>query len=299
MKQIRRILEDVKSYCDYNLEFDMTNGLYKFNDMYIDEIDVNMFEKKIQSLIEDLVSILKVSGKPLPLINDLLHELRVMSEPYKNEGLNKYSNFDKLSQLIVETQDNPIKKFESDYTLKELNKFDTKYDENKEELYYYLITKRTEKKPFTDLNEVEKIKLHFTILKYYESVFSFEEFLEELKENIEKYNFSEFDDLLPSEYRNRCTVQFNKMETAHLFNALLDNGILFFPGYVGDNALKKLCSFIDDNFNYVDKRDNNKVEKISKISKEMKYIYSRKQEQRQRDILQNLINSLQEIKDKI
>jgi hypothetical protein len=299
MKQIRRILEDVKSYCDYNLEFDMTNGLYKFNDMYIDEIDVNMFDKKIQSLIEDLVSILKVSGKPLPLINDLLHELRVISEPYKNEGLNKYSNFDKLSQLIVETQDNPIKKFESDYTLKELNKFDTKYDENKEELYYYLITKRTEKKPFTDLNEVEKIKLHFTILKYYESVFSFEEFLEELKENIEKYNFSEFDDLLPSEYRHRCTVNYSKMETAHLFNALFKNGILFFPGYVGDNSLKKLCSFMDENFNYVDKRDKNKVEKISKISKEMNYIYASKQEQRQRDILQNLINSLQEIKDKI
>ena len=56
---------------------------------------------------------------------------------------------------------------------------------------------------------------------------------------------------------------------------------------------------MDENFNYVDKRDKNKVEKISKISKEMNYIYASKQEQRQRDILQNLINSLQEIKDKI
>ena len=299
MKQIRRILEEVKSYCDYNLEFDKTNGLYKFNNMYIDEISVDMFDGKIKILKEDLVSILKVSGKPVPLLNDLLNELRIKSEYYKNEELNMYSNFEKLSSMIVVTEDNPIKKFESDYTLEELNKFDTVYKENKEELYYYLITKRTEKEPFKDLIEVEKIKLHYTIIKYYQSVFSFEEFLEELKVNIEKYNFSQFDDLLPSEYRHRCTVNLSKMETAHLFNALFKSGILFFPGYDGDSFINKRNSFVDENFSYVNKRDNNKVEKISKISKEFIYINSSGQEQRQKDILQNLINSLQEIKDKI
>jgi hypothetical protein len=299
MKQIRNFLAEVKNYCNFSIEFDKTNQLYKFNDIYIDEINHNMFEEKIDIFKAELVSILKLTGKPLPLINDLLSELRIISEPYRNEELNKFSNLKKLDSILVVTEKNPIIKLDIGYTLDELNEFDTINDENKEELYYYLITKRSHENPFKDYDQIKKIKFHYTVIKYFESIFLFEEFLKDLKENIENYEFSQFDDLLPSEYRNRCTVNYSKMETAHLFNALFRNGILFFPGYVGDNSLKKLCSFLDDNFNYVDKRDKNKVEKISKISKEMTYINSTKQEQRQKDILQNLINSLQKIKDKI
>ncbi len=299
MKEIKRIIEDVKNYCDFYLEFDKTNVLYKFNDMYIDEIDFDMFENKIKIFKEDLVSILKAAGKPLPLLKDLLKELRIIIVPYKNEGVDNYSNFDKFSRLIVTTQNNPIKKIDRRYSVEELNKFNTEYDENNEELYYYLISKRNDEIKFENQAEIEKIKLHYTITKFYESIYLFENFLEELKVNIEKYSFFQFDDALPSEYRHRCTVNYSKMETAHLFNALFESGILFFPDYDGDHFKTKRNSFIDENFNYVDKREYNKIEKIAKISKEFTYINSRRQEERQREILEKLINSLIEIKAKI
>jgi hypothetical protein len=299
MKQIRTFLAEVKNYCNFSIEFDKTNQLYKFNDLYVDEINHNMFQEKIDNFKVELVSILKMTGKPLPLINDLLSELRFISEPYRNEELNKFSNLKKLDSLLVVTEKNPIIKLDIGYTLDELNEFDTINDENKDELFYYLITKRSIENPFKNYDQIKKIKFHYTVLKYFESISLFEEFLEELKINIEKYNFTEYDDLLPSDYRQRCTVKFNKMETAYFFNALFDSGILFFPGYTNKNCGFKRNLFIDDNFNYVYERKSNRIEKISLISKEFQKINDYKRKEKNIEIIEQLIEKLEEIRSKI
>ena len=299
MKQIRTFLTEVKNYCNFSIEFDKTNQLYKFNDLYVDEINHNMFQEKIDNFKVELVSILKLTGKPLPLINDLLCELRFISEPYRNEELNKFSNLKKLDSLLVVTEKNPIIKLDIGYTLDELNEFDTINDENKDELFYYLITKRSIENPFKNYDQIKKIKFHYTVLKYFESISLFEEFLEELKINIEKYNFTEYDDLLPSDYRQRCTVKFNKMETAYFFNALFDSGILFFPGYTKKNCGFKRNLFIDDNFNYVYERKSNRIEKISLISKEFQKINDYKRKEKNIEIIEQLIEKLEEIRSKI
>jgi hypothetical protein len=299
MKQIRNFLTEVKNYCNLSIEFDKTNQLYKFNDLYVDEINHNMFQEKIDNFKVELVSILKLTGKPLPLINDLLSELRFISEPYRQEELNKFSNLKKLNSLIVVTEKNPIIKLDIGYTLDELNEFDTINDENKEELFYYLITKRSHENPFKNYDQIKKIKFHYTVLKYFESISLFEEFLEELKINIEKYNFTEYDDLLPSDYRQRCTVKFNKMETAYFFNALFDSGILFFEGYTNKNCGFKRNLFIDDNFNYVYERKSNRIEKISLISKEFQKINDYKRKEKNIEIIEQLIEKLEEIRSKI
>jgi hypothetical protein len=255
-----------------------------------------MFEEKIYNFKVELVSILKLTGKPLPLINDLLNELKLITEPYINEELNNFSNFKKLEKLIVTTQKNPKIKFDIGYTLDELNDFDTNFIESKEELYYYLIINRTVKKPFTSLNQVKKIKLHYTLLKYYESIFAFEELLEQLQENIEKYKFSEYDDLLPSEYRHRCTINLNKIETGLFFNALFESGFLFFPGYTNKNCGFKRNLFIEDNFNYVYDRKSNRVEKISKISNEFQKISDYYQREKHKDVIDQIIEKLESFK---
>ena len=99
MYEIKNYLEEINNYCDYNIEFDVTNKLYKFNGQYIDDIKFEDFNSKVEHLKVDLLSILKVSDKLNPLIDDILNEIKKILNWYDQESIGKFSNFEKINYL--------------------------------------------------------------------------------------------------------------------------------------------------------------------------------------------------------
>ena len=75
MIKINEFLDDVKSYCDFYLEYDQTNHLYKFNNQFADEVDFESFNTKIIELKNKLIDVLIDIEKPKVLLKDVFSEL--------------------------------------------------------------------------------------------------------------------------------------------------------------------------------------------------------------------------------
>ncbi len=299
MNEIINYLDEIKNYCDFNIEYDITNKLYKFNEQYIDDIKFEDFNSKVEHLKEDLLSILKVSDKLIPLIDDVLNEIKEILNWYDQESIGKFSNFEKINYLSVQIENYPVINKTNKYTVESINNLDSELDHKYEELLYYIVSKKSFANNYSNPLDLEKVQLHFTFLKFYESISNFENFLLNLKENFNKYGYHELEDKFPSEYRHRCTVNFNKIEASHFFNALFESGLFYFPQYKGDNSKKKIKQFIEDNFNYTDKRHYNNIEKITYVGKEFTYIGGSKRTEKNKSIINTIIDTLEDIKLKM
>jgi hypothetical protein len=86
----------------------------------------------------------------------------------------------------------------------------------------------------------------------------------------------------------------SKEEVAYFIDALIDLNIISFPGTNPEELKAKRNRFIDNNFNYVDARDNNKVVAISRITKEYSKMKTPtiEKDQKQFTLIKNLIISL-------
>lgn len=299
MNKIKNYLKEIKNYCDFKLEFDKVNELYLFNKKSAEDRKILDFTIKIEYFKSELVSILKASENSNILIEEILEELHKITSWYQRDEIYKFSNFNKLGNLIVETIDFPIVLIkQKKYTLEEIKKFESEMETEYDELLYYIISKKSFNYDYINLLDLEKVKLHYVITKFYESIFSFKEFLLQLKENFNKYGYYEFDDIIPKDYRHMCTIKLNKIESAHFFNALFESDFLYFPNYPNGstNMKKKRNQFIDDNFNYTDNRNKNNVVKIESIEKEFSTIGGVKKTAENIKHIDSIILKLEEIK---
>lgn len=303
MNKIKNYLTEIKNYCDFSLEYDSVNELYLFNKQSAQDIVVLDFNRRIESFKTELITILKASKKSTLLIDEVLKELYKITDWYQKEEIYKFCNFNKLdNHLIVKTIEYPIiltkpKK----YTLKEIMEIGPEIEPKYDELLYYIILKKGFTIDYLNAQDLERVKLHFVIIKFYESIFNFTEFLSQLKENFKKYGYYEFDDILPSEYRHKCTIKLNKIESAHFFNALFESELFYFPNYPNNNIhmKKKRNQFIEDNFNYTDNRNNNNVERITSIEKEFSTIGGVNKKENNIKFIDTIILKLEQIKRKM
>lgn len=302
MNKIKNYLTEIKSYCEFYLEFDSVNELYLFNNQSAEDIVIIDFNNKIEDFKSELVSILKASENSTPLIEEVLTEIYKITDWYQSAEIYKFSNFNKLDKLIVETINYPIILIkQKKYTLEAIKKIKSEMEMKYDELLYYIISKKSFTYDYLNHLDLEKVKLHFVINKFYESVFSFAKFLLQLKENFNKYGYYEFDDIIPSEYRHKCTVKLNKIESAHFFNVLFESELFYFPNYPNKNIhmKKKRNQFIEDNFNYTDNRNNNNVERITSIEKEFSTIGGANKRDNNIKFIDTIILKLEKIKEKM
>ncbi|MEY4963324.1 MAG: hypothetical protein RLZZ323_643 [Bacteroidota bacterium] len=302
MNKIKNYITEIKNYCDFNLEFDSLNELYRFNTKSAENIDTKDFYNKIENFKLELISILKASENSTLLIEEVLTELYKITKWYEKEGIYKFSNFNKLDKLIVETVNHPIILTEQKkYTLKEILEIEVDMETKYEELLYYIISKKSFTFDYLNPLDLERVKLHFVLIKFFESISSLEKFLLQLMENFNKYGYYQFNDIMPTEYWNRCTIKLNKIESAHFFNALFESELFYFPNYPNgsNNMLKKRNQFIEDNFNYTDNRNKNKVVKIESIEKEFSTIGGVKKKYKNIEFIDSIILKLEKIKGKM
>lgn len=162
----------------------------------------------------------------------------------------------------------------------------------KDELFYYIISHKSKTENYKNEDDFERVKLHFIILKYFDSLKLFRNYLAELDYEIHTYGpkvLSTFSSNGNKEYR--CVVHLQKFETAVLFQALYKSNIFSFNLENETKNQKAKSEFIDSNFSYVNRAKQ--IVPINDINKEFSYIKYNEAKK----IIDSLIGKLESVKD--
>jgi len=298
MIKITEYKNKIKSYCDFYLEYDTDNKKYKFNDEYIDDINTNEFEVTILELQNALIDVLMDIKNPQVYINDVLQEVNKIAVWYEAKKIYEFENFNKLSKLIVNTKDNKLIQTNSKNTIDFIRDSNDFKEEYSDDIYNYLIFYKNKNNNYKKEIDFEKIKLHYIISNFFESIYSFIEYLLMLDEIISKYGIDDYNQFRPIPKPNlRCTVKLSKIETANLFNVFYECGYFFFDLKSEKKRERAKMAFIDNNFNYINQ--HGKIANVSKIIKEYGEIGTYDHLENQKKVIDSLIDKLKEIRGTI
>jgi hypothetical protein len=291
MIKINEFLDEVKSYCDFYLEYDQTNHLYKFNSQFVDEIYIESFDDKIIELKNKLIDVLIDIKKPKVLLKDVFKELAKITDWYELYDISDFKTFDEVNRLIVTSTNNPIYNESIEYSLAATLESIEISEKNSDSIFGYLIYHKLTTNNYCDPGDFEKVKLHFILLKYFQSIYSLVGFLLMLEGVLYKYGITDYDQFRPTPSpKLRCTINLSKIESANLFNLLYRQGIFTFDLKSDVKREKAELDFINENFNYIN--PHGKVVKMTNVIKEFGEIKKFHYNEGQKKILDSLIDTL-------
>jgi len=298
MIKFKEYIEKIKVTSDFNIEYDISNKSYLFNSIYIDEINCDIFETSTVELKNSLIDVLIDIKEPRKYIKEVLHEINKIAVWYESEKIFEFENFYKLSSIITCTKDNPISQSKSKYSLELIKDSSEELDDSFDDIFFYLITHKSKTKNYSIKDDFEKVKLHYVITKYFESIYSLIEYLLMLDEIVFKYGIEDYNQFRPIPKPNlRCTVKLSKIETANLFNIFYESGYFFFDLKSDKKRESAQMEFINNNFNYINQ--HGKIANVNKINKEFIEINTYAHIEHQKKVIDSLIDKLKEIRGTI
>ena len=294
MEKLSAYLQKLNNYCNCYLEFDSTNNRYKFNQKFSDEVNCELFESKVDDLKDELFNILDTIEKPRTYIAKVIAILNEAISWYESEKIYDFSSFKKFTLLITTSKDN--KQSDSNQiTLKEILESPEVLSPDLDDIFYYLILFKSKTDNYNNENDFEKVKLHYVLTKYFESIYSFIKSLIILEYIDDNFGLKEYDRFRPIKNPEpRCVGNLKKDELVTFFHGLFQSGLLGFNFNSKVRREKAIFNFLDKNFNYVDRR--NRIVKVSNSAKVYGQIYKGHNKDRQIEIIDSLIDQLNVIK---
>ena len=101
MIKVEAYIEKIKGFCDFYIEYDESNKTYRFNTIFIDEINYESFQTDMEGLKNELIDVLIDLKDPSKYINDVLQEINKIAIWYETEKIYEFENFSKLSKIIA------------------------------------------------------------------------------------------------------------------------------------------------------------------------------------------------------
>ena len=155
--------------------------------------------------------------------------------------------------------------------IRELNgEINDKYDG----IFYYLILNKSITQNYKDALDFERAKLHYIIVKYFDSLFNLQDTLISIVEDFKYYGIVNFDPAEVIDNVTRCNSKLGKFQTAYLFKILFDSKLFYYDQSDSDNNEKLMIQFLNKNFTYT--RRDKKLEDIKNVKtyKERDVLYS-------------------------
>ena len=301
MNNIDNFLNELNQYCDFNLIFDKTNKTYLFEDQYINNININEFNSRVDEITTSFNLILDSTTNKVSFINETLRIINITTKQLEELELNKLKSFDKLNNLIVHTEHISNEKIVTNkniYNLEYLKSLPGELDNSHDDLVYYLLTKKTTKKGYRSNNEIEKVKLQYVLINFYKSLLGLESYLFATKNNLEKYGYFQTENIHNKPTYQRCTVSSSKQGVAILFHILFTSNILDYPGSNETDFNRKIYQFINNNFNYIDGRNYGNIVPVNNIGTQFTYFDKENKKMDLKKQVDDLIQKLDDFKIK-
>ncbi|MFZ4649009.1 MAG: hypothetical protein ACOYMB_05300 [Patescibacteria group bacterium] len=299
MKDRLEFLGKIKTLCAFSLEKDISNNTYMFNETYVDLIDYESFDTKMESLMNEFAELYNVMDKKVALIDSVLNYTRIITKWINENNIENANNLNYLLDIIFQSKNEDIvfnevvktKRFTPESLHTEISK---DWEGPAPDIIYFLSLNAHAFHNFKDQQSVDFGLLHYIFVRFCRAILNFHSRLEHYKNEITKFGYNPIIDRKSRSLYDRCTLNMSKEEVPYFIDALLDLKIIEFPGTNPEELKAQRNRFIDNNFNYVDARDKNNVVPISRITKEYSKMKTPtiEKDQKQFTLIKNLIISL-------
>jgi len=258
MGEFENFFDKLRKYCDFELEFDKTNQLFKFNKEYVDAHTADHFREDTLGFYDEFSRLYDAAANKLKFVEDTIEIIRHTTSVIGKKKLYLPKNFKKIKGGVVFTIDNPILKRPHNFTPESLKQAFENFDENSPKVIAFLLCNPDSPKVYRNQLIVERALTHFVFVEFYESLTYMEANLEKIIKELKTYQYCKLEDVNPVVISDRCVIPFTKIETAYIFHALFEGGIFTFPNLEDRKFTAKRNKFINRNFIYVDD-DNNQI----------------------------------------
>ena len=258
MREFENFFDKLRKYCDFELEFDDTNKLFKFNKEYIDAHTTDHFREDTLVFYYEFSRLYDVATDKLKFVEDTITIIKYTTSVFYNKNLLLPQNFKKIKGATVFSTDNPIVTSPHDFTPQSLKEAFENFDENSPKVLAFLLCNPDCPKVYRNQLIVERALLYFVMVEFCESLTYMEVNLEKVIKELKTYQYCKIEDVNPVVISDRCVIPFSKIETAYIFHALFEQGIFTFPNLEDRKFTAKRNKFINRNFIYVDE-DNNQI----------------------------------------
>lgn len=299
MKDRSEFLEKIKALCAFSLEKDISNNTYMLNGTYVDLIDYESFDTKMELLMNEFAELYNVMDKKVALIDSVLDYTSIITKWINENNIENANNLNYLLDIIFESENKDIvynevvktKRFTPESLQAEFSK---DWEGPAPDIIYFLSLNAHAYHNYKDQQSVDLGLLHYIFVLFCRAILNFHSKLEHCKNEILDYGYNPIIDIKSRSMYDRCTLNMSKEEVPYFIDALIDLNIISFPGTNPEELRAKRNRFIDNNFNYVDATDQNNVVAISRITKEYSKTKTptREKDQKQFTLIKNIIISL-------
>lgn len=299
MKDRSEFLEKIKVLCAFSLEKDISNNTYMLNGTYVDLIDYESFDTKMELLMNEFAELYNVMDKKVALIDSVLDYTSIITKWINENNIENANNLNYLLDIIFESENKDIvynevvktKRFTPESLQAEFSK---DWEGPAPDIIYFLSLNAHAYHNYKDQQSVDLGLLHYIFVLFCRAILNFHSKLEHCKNEILDYGYNPIIDIKSRSMYDRCTLNMSKEEVPYFIDALIDLNIISFPGTNPEELRAKRNRFIDNNFNYVDATDQNNVVAISRITKEYSKTKTptREKDQKQFTLIKNIIISL-------
>jgi hypothetical protein len=292
MGEFENFFDKLRKYCDFELEFDDTNKLFKFNKEYIDAHTADHFREDTLVFYDEFSRLYDVATDKLKFVEDTITIIKYTKSVFYNKNLLSPHNFKKIKGATVFTTDNPIVTRPHDFTPQSLKEAFENFNENSPKVIAFLLCNPDCPKVYRNQLIVERALLYFVMVEFCESLKYMEANLEKIIKELKTYQYCKLEDVNPVVISERCVIPFTKIEVAHIFQALFEEEIFTFPNVDGRKFTDKRNKFIDNNFTYVGNKK--KQIPINHINVQFSDISNQdfEEEEKQLKIIENLHKSI-------
>jgi hypothetical protein len=273
MKDRLEFLEKVIQQCAFSLEYDKKNSTFLFNDTYVDLVDYESFDTTMELLMNDFAELYNMINNKVALIDSVLTYTEKIAPWFIENEIEKAANFMSVPEIFIQSKNKKIvykdlvktKRFTPEKLKAEFSK---DWEGPAPDIIYFLSLNAPVFDNYKDQQSVDLGLLHYIFVRFCRAILNFHSKLEHCKNEILVYGYNPIIDIKSRSVYDRCTLNMSKEEVPYFIDALIDLGIITFPGTNPLELIVKRNRFIDNNFNYVDATDQNKVVAISRIVKE-------------------------------
>jgi hypothetical protein len=251
-------LEYKKVFIDFlniNIEFHTKHKKFRFNSMWLDEIDEDFFHDRIDEFVEGLITILISSNNNLLLVDDILSTLKKNIILFNTNKINQFNSFSKFKGLINNVDYFIKYEVQEIYSIVEVLNYEHKYGDKEDNYFNCLFAHKDRTKLYKNSIDFERVKLFFYLNQFYKSLLYFEEKISFIKNAIQVYGVTDLSHYFTETKitKNKCNINLDKNSSAFLFKLLIEAKLI----YMDENEARsesKIKKFAETYFNYTDSK---------------------------------------------
>ncbi|RDI14418.1 hypothetical protein [Flavobacterium sp. AG291] len=291
-------------FLKHTISFNTEHNKYIFFDKWANEIDKSYFDEKISEIKQLFHKQLKHGRNNETVLNDLVEMTGNTVNWLSETEIHKVSYIDSLalknkSMDTIPPEQKIVSEFFIDYTEEEMLEYENRFLALNDDLdYFYTLTRYIkELNNYQKPTDLEKVQLMYCLELYKEAVYEIHGYLYQWQMDLPTTDLSKIDFEIADRVINnlKCNTSLQKIDLAHLFRFLKESKIFFFDENDPYRNARLMNQFIEDNFNYRDKKGE--IVEIKNINKQFSIINDRENKKNYVSFLTRLIKNITHYRD--